>query len=69
MTWARHASPIEDHGRFAEARASEKVHSEVQNAKAALTVAGYAADAADCAHLLAMLGLDAGEGKRQMGKP
>jgi hypothetical protein len=47
-----------------EARAVEQLHSAVQNAAAARTVAGHAADAEDCGHLLAMLGLDARDGKR-----
>jgi hypothetical protein len=58
MTWARHASPTVEQGRFAEVRASEKVHYAVQNRKAAHTVATHASDATDCANLLAMLGLD-----------
>jgi len=58
MTWARHASPTLEQGRFAEARASEKQHYAVQNRKAARTVACHAADVTDCANLLAMLGLD-----------
>jgi hypothetical protein len=58
MTWARHASPTVEQGRFAEARASEKIHYAIQNRKAAQTVACHAADQQDCADLLAMLGLD-----------
>ncbi|OLF11445.1 hypothetical protein BLA60_10735 [Actinophytocola xinjiangensis] len=58
MTWARHASPTIEQGRFAEARASERMHYAVQNRKAARTVAYHSSDAADCANLLAMLGLD-----------
>lgn len=58
MTWARHASPTLEQGRFAEARASERVHYAIQNRKAALTVACHASDPQDCANLLAMLGLD-----------
>jgi hypothetical protein len=58
MTWARHASPTIEQGRFAEARASEKIHYAVQNRKAARTVAIHSSDAQDCANLLAMLGLD-----------
>jgi hypothetical protein len=58
MTWARHASPTLEQGRFAEARASERVHYAIQNRKAALTVACHASDPQDCADLLAMLGLD-----------
>jgi len=58
MTWARHASPTIEQGRFAEARASEKIHYAIQNRKAALTVACHSSDTQDCADLLAMLGLD-----------
>ena len=58
MTWARHASPTIEQGRFAEARASERIHYAVQNRKAARTVAYHSSDAQDCASLLAMLGLD-----------
>lgn len=58
MTWARHASPTIEQGRFAEVRASEKVHYALQNRRAARTVATHASDAQDCANLLAMLGLD-----------
>jgi hypothetical protein len=58
MTWARHASPTVEQGRFAEVRASEKIHYAVQNRRAAHTVATHASDAQDCANLLAMLGLD-----------
>lgn len=65
MTWARPAySPeAEPGGRFAEARALEKVQNEIQNGKAARTVACHAWDAQDCADLLEMLGLTATEGK------
>ncbi|MCP3801401.1 hypothetical protein NLX83_19265 [Allokutzneria sp. A3M-2-11 16] len=66
MTWARHASPVVEHGRIAEARAVEKVHCEIQNGRAARTVAVHAADADDCRELLEMLGLAADEGKRAL---
>lgn len=62
MTWARHASPTIEQGRFAEARANEKIHYAVQNRKAARTVAIHSSDAQDCANLLAMLGLDTSDG-------
>jgi hypothetical protein len=65
MTWARHPSPTIEHGRFAEARANEKLHYAVQNRKAARTVAIHSADATDCANLLAMLGLDRLDGSAQ----
>lgn len=64
MTWARHTSPAGEHNRFTEARESEKLHDAIQHSKAARTVADHAADAEDCALLLAMLGLNASEGKR-----
>jgi hypothetical protein len=65
MTWARPASTTDlGSGRFAEARAQEKVLSSIQNGKAARTVAGHASDARDCRELLEMLGLDAVEGKQ-----
>jgi hypothetical protein len=35
-----------------------------QNGKAARTVAGHSSDALDCAELLAMLGLEAEEGRK-----
>ena len=63
MTLARHASPPPP-GRLTQARAVEQIHSAIQNARATRTVAGHAADAEDCGRLLAMLGLEASEGKR-----
>lgn len=57
MTWARHSSPTDEHGWSAEARAAERAHREVQEGKAALTVAGYATNATECRELLDMLGL------------
>jgi hypothetical protein len=63
MTLARHAGAPPS-SRLTQARAVEQVHSAIQNARAARTVAGHAADADDCGRLLAMLGLDASDGKR-----
>lgn len=57
MTLARHASPPPA-TRITRAKAAEADHSALQNARAARTVAGHAADAEDCSRLLAMLGLD-----------
>jgi hypothetical protein len=57
MTLARHASPPPP-ARMTRAKAAEDDHSAVQNARAARTVAGHAADVKDCIELLAMLGLD-----------
>lgn len=58
MTLARHASSPPP-ARITQAKAAQDRHDAVQNARAARTVAGYAADAEDCCELLAMLGLDA----------
>ncbi len=58
MTWARHASPVDEQGWSAEARAAEQARRQVQAGKAAITVAGHSADAAECRELLAMLGLE-----------
>jgi hypothetical protein len=49
--------------RITRAKAVEDSHCAVQNARAARTVAGHAADAEDCSQLLAMLGLHATDGK------
>lgn len=65
MTLARHATPAPTDGRLTRARAVERIQIAVQNARAARTVAGNAADAEDCGRLLAMLGLDARDGKRE----
>lgn len=64
MTLARHTSPVATQGRFAQARAVEQSHNAVQNGRATRTVAEHASDAEDCGRLLAMLGLDAIDGKR-----
>lgn len=60
MTWARHASPVDEHGWSAEARAVEQERRQVQAGKAAITVAGHSTDAEECRELLAMLGLEPG---------
>ncbi|MFE3055391.1 hypothetical protein [Nocardia sp. NPDC059239] len=60
MTSARQTTLHHEQSGFTAARAAEKAAQEKQNAMAALTVAGHALDVADCAHLLRMLGLDAG---------
>ncbi|HEX3787223.1 MAG TPA: hypothetical protein VHW44_05130 [Pseudonocardiaceae bacterium] len=65
MTLARHASPTQVEGRLTQARAVEQIHNSIQNARAIRTVAGHADDAEDCGRLLAMLGLEAGDGKRE----
>ncbi|AGM03849.1 hypothetical protein DMC61_19125 [Amycolatopsis sp. WAC 04169] len=61
MTWARHSSrpdPADDHSRMAGVRAEEEIRLNLQNARAARTVAGHSSGALDCAELLAMLGLE-----------
>ncbi|MBL1075995.1 hypothetical protein JK358_16480 [Nocardia sp. 2] len=59
MTSARQTTLRQELSEFGAARAAEKAACEKQNALAAHTVAGHALDAADCARLLQMLGLDA----------
>jgi hypothetical protein len=48
----------DENGRFAAAQAAALVESDLQHRRAARVVAGRAVDAADCAEMLAMLGLD-----------
>ena len=58
MSWTGHPSRTDDHSRFAMAQAAaDAVHVEA-NRRAARVVAGRAVDVADCAEMLAMLGLD-----------
>lgn len=63
MIRARHSRPMELTGRIAELRATEEIHWAEQYGKAARAVAQHSTDAEDCAALLAMLGLDASQGK------
>jgi hypothetical protein len=61
------ASSSEDtleRGWLAGVRAEEKVLRDVQERKAARTVAGHSLDATECAELLEMLGLHAEQGKQ-----
>lgn len=51
-------------GWLAGVRAEEKVLRDVQECKAARTVAGHSMDATECAELLEMLGLQAEQGKK-----
>jgi hypothetical protein len=46
-------------------RAEEAVRLAEQNDKAVITVAGHSSDVTECAELLAMLGLDASNGRRR----
>lgn len=53
-------------GWLAGVRAEEKVHRDVQESKAVVTVAGHSADAIECAELLEMLGLRPAQGKQAL---
>jgi hypothetical protein len=46
-----------ENGRFAAAQAAHAAVQDVQNRRAARVVAGHSLEAADCAEMLAMLGL------------
>jgi hypothetical protein len=61
MTWNR--SPSTRDERFGRQAADTRLWQTAQNHRAALTVAGHAADAEDCRSLLDMLGLSAAEGE------
>jgi hypothetical protein len=58
MSRARRGYGNDDHGRWTAAQEAYEVSCEAQSRRAARVVAGRAIDAADCAELLAMLGLD-----------
>jgi hypothetical protein len=55
------SSDTAERGWLAGVRAEEKVLRDVQERKAARTVAGHSQDAIDCAELLEMLGLYPGQ--------
>jgi hypothetical protein len=59
MRWTGDPSRGDETGRYAAAQAAAAAESDLQNRRAARVVAGRAFDAADCAEMLAMLGLDA----------
>jgi hypothetical protein len=63
MTWARPATPPRESSEFSQARAFAKSQENIQQALAARTVASHSVDAQECQRLLAMLGLDAMEGR------
>jgi hypothetical protein len=65
MSWTGNPSTTEAGGRFAAAQVANAVNNDRQNLRAALVVASRSADAADCAEILAMLGLDAGAERRR----
>ena len=58
MRWTGDPSRADESGRFAAAQAAAETESDLQHRRAARVVAGRAVDAADCAEMLAMLGLD-----------
>lgn len=62
MSWTGNPSNTDENGRFAAAQAALAITHDRQNRRAARVVAGRSIDAADCAEMLAMLGLVAGEG-------
>ena len=68
MTWARHGSsvtdPATDTSYLAGVKAEEKIHRDVQEGRAARTVAQHSSDARECRELLEMLGIPAEAGRR-----
>jgi hypothetical protein len=60
MSWTGHPSTASENGGFATALAAASVTDDLRNQRAARVTAGRSLDAADCAEMLAMLGLDAG---------
>jgi hypothetical protein len=58
MRWTGNPSRPDEAGRYAAAQAAAAAESNLQHRRAARVVAGRAFDAADCAEMLAMLGLD-----------
>jgi hypothetical protein len=58
MSWTGDPSHVDQTGRFAAAQAAAAADSDLQHQRAARVVAGRATDAADCAEMLAMLGLN-----------
>ncbi|TWF79969.1 hypothetical protein FHX44_115906 [Pseudonocardia hierapolitana] len=58
MRWTGDPSRGDETGRYAAAQAAAAAETVVQHHRAARVVAGRAFDAADCAEMLAMLGLD-----------
>jgi hypothetical protein len=61
MSWTGDPSRASENGRFAAAQAAAAAESDLQHRRAARVVAGRSTDAADCAEMLAMLGLDGPE--------
>jgi hypothetical protein len=61
MTWTGDPSRADETGRFAAAQAAAAAEFNHQHRRAARVVAGRSTDAADCAEMLAMLGLDGRE--------
>ncbi|RMI28173.1 hypothetical protein [Nocardia stercoris] len=61
MTSIRNTRLVDDQSAFANMRAAEKAFRVQQDVLAAKIVAGHSRNTADCAQLLAMLGLDLSE--------
>ncbi|MGH3613905.1 MAG: hypothetical protein ACRDRK_15215 [Pseudonocardia sp.] len=64
MSWSGSPATANGQGDFAAAQVAYSAVCDSQNRRAARVVAGRSADAEDCAEMLAMLGLDAAEGRR-----
>ena len=58
MRWTGNPSRPDEHGRFAAAQAAASAEGDLQHRRAARVIAGRAIDAADCAEILEMLGID-----------
>jgi hypothetical protein len=69
MGWTGHPSRTGENGRFAAAQAAAATESDRQHRRAARVVAGHSIDAADCAEMLAMLGLDGPEDRAEAPAP
>ncbi len=67
MSWSGNPATADRHGHFAEVQAAYEITCDNQNRRAARVVAGQASDAEDCAEILAMLGLDAADGRGRIG--
>lgn len=67
MSWTGNPSTADENGRFAAAQAALAVTHDLQNRRAARVVAGRSLDAVDCAEMLAMLGLEAGDERAVAG--
>jgi hypothetical protein len=64
MSWTGNPAHAEQNGRWAAAQAALDETNDLQNRRAARVVAGRSLDTADCAEMLAMLGLHGREERR-----